>query len=104
MIAIVATKKIYKGKVYFARYDLKQRIPNFNDIEYKIESIKYLIDNETEELPMEKIQDQETINIRTSLYGLTQFEELFTPRQLLALLTFVTEVQMAYSVILEDGS
>ncbi len=37
------------------------------------------------------------------LYGLTRFVDLFTPRQLLALLTFTAEVCQAYTTMLEEG-
>jgi putative DNA methylase len=100
MIAIVATKRYAKGKVYLAGTDLQQLIPNFNDIEHKIDQLclQMKLTKPEEPLPI-----RGTLGFRVQSYGILKWKELFTPRQLLALLTFVTEVQMAYSVILEEA-
>src|SRR5205809_5147452 len=100
MIAIVATKRYTKGKVYLAGTDLEQLIPNFNDIEHKIDQLclQMKLTKPEEPLPI-----RGTLGFRIQSYGILKWKELFTPRQLLALLTFVTEVQMAYSVILEEA-
>ena len=100
LMGVVATIEERKGKSYFGNVREEEYVPN---LEHILEAIKCLLDKEKIELPLEKIQDQDTFNIRTPLYGLTQFVDLFTPRQLFALLTLTAEIHHAYSAMLDNG-
>ncbi len=100
LIAIVATKEETKGKVYLDTTKEEMYIPTSDII---LQRITNLIDKEKIELPLEKLQDQDTLNIKVPLYGLTRFIDLFTPRQLLALLTFTAVVHHAHAAMIEEG-
>src|SRR5260370_13396594 len=100
LMGVVGTIEESKGKSYFGNVREEEYVPNSKHI---FEAIKYLLDKEKIELPLEKLQDQDIFNIRMPLYGLTKFVDLFTPRQLYALLTFVTEIHYAYTAMLEVG-
>jgi putative DNA methylase len=100
MIAIVATKKEERGRFYLASTDIQNLIPNFNQIKSRIDE---LCTNMELTAPEEPLPIRGTLGFRVQAYGILKWKELFTPRQLLALLIFVTEVQHVYGAILEDA-
>ena len=54
-------------------------------------------------MPEESLPDEDSKNFWVVEYGLTRFVDLFTPRQLLVLLTFASEVHRAYTTLIEEG-
>ncbi len=100
LITVVATREESKGKTYLGGVKEEEYVPNSV---YISQQIRHLSDKEKVDLPLEKLQDQDTLNIKVPLYGLTRFVDLFTPRQLLALLTFTAEVRRAHAAMLEAG-
>ncbi len=54
-------------------------------------------------LPEEPLPSKETLGFRVPLYGFDKWYKLFTPRQLLALGTFVKHTRAAHEVMLKHG-
>ncbi len=100
LIAVVATKQDDKGKTYLDVTHLPTWIQPEGYIQQRIVDICH---NEHLTLPEESLPKEDGKNFWTIEYGLTRFVDLFTPRQLLVLLTFTSEVHQAYSAMLETG-
>jgi len=100
LIAVVATKQESKGKTYIDINDLQSWIPSE---EYIQKHVLELCQQEHLTLPEEDLPKEDSKNFWTVEYGLDRFVDLFTPRQLLALLTFTAEVHRAYATMLEEG-
>ena len=100
MMAIVATKSEGSGKVYLSGTDIQHCIPSESKIEERIDQ---LCTNMRLTTPDEPLPARGTLGFRVQAYGILKWKNLFTPRQLLALLTFVAEVQHAYAAMLEEG-
>jgi putative DNA methylase len=100
LIAVVATKKDSKGKTYLDVNIFQFWIPSE---EYIQKRISELCQQAHLTLPEEALPKEDSKNFWTVEYGLTRFVDLFTPRQLLALLTFIAEVRHAYLTMLEEG-
>src|SRR5689334_14080601 len=86
------------GKIYLSGDICCSIIPNLNLLEERIQSI---CAEEGLTLPNEHINNLETRWFSPPDYGFPRFADIFTPRQLLALLTFTTEVHHAYEAMLE---
>jgi len=100
LMVVIATREESKGKIYLDNvreeaYALSQ--------EFIAQQIVLLSDKEKIDRPLEKLQDQDTLNIKLPLYGLTRFVDLFTPRQLLTLLVFSAQICRAHTYMLEEG-
>ncbi len=100
LIAIVATKQERKGKTYIDINDLQSWIPSEEHIQNRIEE---LCKHEHLTVPEEELPKEDSKNFWTVEYGLSRFVDLFTPRQLLALLTLTAEVRHSHTVMLEEG-
>jgi putative DNA methylase len=100
LIAVIATKQGSKGKVYLDVNDLQSVIPSESYIQ---DHISELCKNEHLTLPEETLPKEDNRSFCTIDYGLPRFVDLFTPRQLLALLTFTAEVHHAHTTMLEEG-
>ena len=100
MMAIVATKEGGRGKVYLAETDIQHYIPNSKEIESKIDQLCIQMHLTT---PEEPLPVRGTLGFRIQAYGMLKWKDLFTPRQLLALLTFTAEVHYAHTAMLEEG-
>lgn len=95
-MALVCFDKGVRGKQYFA---LNESIP-----EKTIEArLKALAEEHALAPPDEPIQDKDTMNIKVPLYGLSKFSDLFTPRQLLMLLSFAKHIRLAHTEMLAEG-
>jgi putative DNA methylase len=97
LMAVVFTRQDGQGKVYLANNDWLSG--NKDAIKSQID---ILCDKYNLNLPLESVPQYLTGGTCYP-YGLTRFVDLFTPRQLLALLTFVAEVRHAYATMLEEG-
>ena len=100
LMAIVCTTPGERGKAYLAgkKYDI--HIPNQTDLNYRLEKLC----KETElTLPNEPLPNYGVLGFRVQPYGLLKWSDLFTPRQLLALMTFVKYVREAHGKMLQQG-
>jgi len=97
MIAVVCTRPGEKGKIYLAAEESQSVVPDEHSIASRIESIcarsGVTVPNE---IMVEKLTDQ------LPTYGMKTFGDLFTPRQMLCLLSFVATVRHAHSKIGSD--
>ncbi len=100
MMAIVATKSEESGKVYLSGTDIQHYVPNESKIEERIDQ---LCTKAGLSIPDEPLPAQGTLGFRIQAYGLLKWKDLFTSRQLLALLTFTAEIHHAYAAMLEKG-
>ena len=100
MMAIIATKEGGRRKVYLAETDIQHYIPNSKEIESKIDQLCIQMQLTT---PEEPLPVRGTLGFRIQAYGMLKWKDLFTPRQLLALLTFTAEVHYAHTAMLEEG-
>jgi putative DNA methylase len=100
LMAIVCTTPGQKGKTYLSATEYQQYIPH----EAKIKSrLNKLCEDTGLTVPNEPIFSGDTRAFFTHLYGLDNFGKLFTPRQLLALMTFVKYVRQAHEKMLQQG-
>jgi len=99
LMAVVCTKWKEKGKIYLAGNDITHNvIPHKEIIQKRIQKLckegeltvpeEPLIDKSADQLP---------------LYGITKYGELFTPRQMLTLLTFTKWMRKARGEMSERG-
>ena len=100
LIAVVATRNESKGKTYLEVANFQFWMPLEEDIQKRIDE---LCKHEHLTLPEESLPKEDSKNFWAVDYGLARFVDLFTPRQLLSLLTFTTEVCHAYNSMLEAG-
>jgi len=122
-MAVVCTRKGERGKIYLAADDLTPSPPSplplsaaergrgaqggRGEVWPDDDAIRARIERLCAEtgltVPEEPIFSGDSRAFFTHLYGLTRFSDLFTPRQLLALLTFVKHVRAAHEAMLEQG-
>jgi len=101
LMAVVCTKQGQKGKIYLSADDVPEDlIPDEKEIWRRIEK---LCEETGLSVPEEELVIDGKRSIWVDLYGYTTFGSLFTPRQLLALLTFTKYVRWAYEEILRKG-
>jgi len=99
MMAIVCTRPWRKGKVYLSADDYPGFAPDDEAIRKRIEA---LCGRTGLTVPGEKIEARMTGGICLP-YGLTDFGKLFTPRQMLCLLTFAAAVRDAEGELKREG-
>lgn len=92
MMAVVFTRPKKTGKIYISADDLEDYIPNDGDIEKRTDELcaKWGLTRPTETI----ITDAKNC-CWSLLYGLTTFQDLFLPRQLLCLLSFAAGIRAA---------
>ena len=100
MMATVCVRPGAQGKVYLSPDDWPLPVPDEDAIRARIEAL-------TAEtgitVPHEPLPEKLTGGMCT-IYGLTRFGDLFTPRQMLTLLTFVKYVRAAHEEMLAAGT
>ncbi|MEA5512319.1 DUF1156 domain-containing protein [Crocosphaera sp. UHCC 0190] len=99
LMAIVCTTAGKQGKTYLSATDYQRYIPDESAILQRLEN---LCQETGLTIPDEPIFSGDTRAFFTHLYGLDNFGKLFTPRQLLSLMTFVKWVRLAHEEILQD--
>jgi putative DNA methylase len=101
LVAVVCTKPGTQGKIFFAPYEAGQAASvSADEIARRIDALE----NETGlSPPQEPLPDQGTLGFRVQAYGLTRWRDLYTARQLLALLTFTKHIRMAHAEMLTLG-
>lgn len=95
MMAMVCVRPGAQGKVYLSPDDLPLPVPDEDAIRARIEALTA----ETGITPPHEEIGGSTRDFFTPLYGLTRYSDLFTPRQMLTLLTFVKYVRAAHEEI-----
>ncbi len=100
MMAVVATKSEGSGKVYLSVTNAQFCAPDEVKVEERINQVcaKMGLSVPDEPLPV-----QGTLGFRIQAYGMVKWKDLFTSRQILALLTFVAQVHDAHTAMLEEG-
>jgi len=109
LMAVVCTKERHRGKIYLSPDQVTDDlIPDEEEIWRRIERLceETGLSVPEEELP--KASDKEkpdeiTLGFRVQPYGFAKWYELFTPRQLLTLLTFTKWVRRAYEEMRKEG-
>lgn len=99
-MAIVCTTPGSQGKTYLAGSAYSHYVPDEADIKQRLEQLC----EETElTTPSEPLPEYGVLGFRVQPYGLLKWEDLFTTRQLLALMTFVKWVRKAHEAMMEQG-
>lgn len=99
MMATVCVRAGGRGKVYLSPDEQSLPLPDEDAIRARIEALTA----ETGITPPEEPLPEKLTGGMCTLYGLDQFYKLFTPRQLLTLLTFVKGVRGAHAAMIEAG-
>jgi putative DNA methylase len=100
-LAAVFTRKGQAGKAYFAVDDLPpQHFPDDRSIQQRIDKLTSATGIT---IPTEKIVNDAKGSAWCVMYGLTQFKDLFTSRQMFAMLTFTKYVQQVHQRALKEG-
>lgn len=101
LMATVSRHPTTRARVYLAAADIdEQFVPSDAMLEQRIAALCTTRDLT---IPNEAIFSADSRAFFTHLYGLEHFCDLFTPRQLLVLLSFVDQVRHAYAQMLAVG-
>lgn len=100
LTAIVCTTSGERGKTYLSGNDYQNYVPDDAAIQARLETLC----QETElTVPQESLSLLDNRNFWITEYGITKFGELFTSRQLLALMTFAKWVRLAHQKMEQQG-
>ena len=101
-MGVVCTRKGKRGKVYLAADEVPANVwPDDDAIHARIERLCAEIGLT---VPEEPLPPYGTLGFRVQPYGMTRWCDLFTPRQLLVLLTFIKHVHAAHQAMLAQGT
>lgn len=100
LTAIVCTTSGEKGKTYLSGNTYQHYVPDDVAIQLRLET---LCQETGLTVPQESLSLLDNRNFWITEYGITKFGELFTPRQLLALMTFVKWVRLAHQKMIHEG-
>jgi putative DNA methylase len=101
LMAVVCTRPGRQGKVYLAADDLSVSV--LPDEGAVWERIERLCEETGLTPPEEQMDTNDPTTVAGRGFGITKWYELFTPRQLLSLLTFVKWVRQAHSEMVRTG-
>ena len=101
LMAAVFRYPTSRARVYLAAADITERFVPADAV--LNERIAELCTARDLTMPDEPIFSGDSRAFFTHLYGLERFGDLFTPRQLLTLMTFVDQVQQAHKQMLTEG-
>ncbi len=96
MMAIVCTRPGRQGKIYLSADDYPGFVPDNEAIRKRIED---LCARTGLSVPNEPLPPRGTLGFRVQPYGLEAWGDLFSPRQMLCLLTFAAAVREAYQAM-----
>lgn len=100
-MAVVCTQSQKQGKIYLSADELDfGLLPSDEEIYERIEKLSVQIGLR---VPDEELPAQGTLGFRIQPYGIKTWGDLFTPRQLLTILTFCKWVRLAYLEIQNEG-
>jgi putative DNA methylase len=101
LMATVSRHPTTRARVYLAAADIVEHVvPSDEILNQRIAALCAARDLT---LPNEPIFSADSRAFFTHLYGLERFSDLFTPRQLLVLLTFADQVRQAHAQMLAEG-
>lgn len=100
LMAIVCTTVGEQGKTYLAGSQYERYVPDGIEIKKRLEK---LCEETNLTTPTEPLPDYGVLGFRVQPYGLLKWEDLFTSRQLLALMTFVKWVRLAHDQMVQQG-
>ena len=103
MTVVVVDKKKPTGKGTFRNY----RIPTDGECKagmVEIEELQHLFDAIPHGLPKEPMPPIGTLGMRVPLYGFTEWSDMFSPRQLLALGSFAAQTRVVGDLLRGDSS
>ncbi len=106
LMAVVCVRKGYRGKIYLAPNEIPEDfIPDDEEIWQRIEKLCKEMGLTVPEEPLPHFKDDEnyqrgTLGFGVQPYGITKWKDLFIPRQLLCLLTFVKFIKIAFKELL----
>lgn len=100
LMAIICTTSGEKGKTYLSGNTYQHYVPDDAAIQARLET---LCQETGLTVPQESLSLLDNRNFWITEYGITKFGELFTPRQLLALMTFVKWVRLAHQKMMQQG-
>jgi len=92
MMGLVCTRPGEAGKVYLSADDYLTLIPDDDLISQRVREI---CERSGLTVPSESLPKPGTLGFRVQPYGMTRWGDLFTPRQLLAILSFIKNVHAA---------
>ncbi|MEP1061552.1 DUF1156 domain-containing protein [Stenomitos frigidus AS-A4] len=99
-MALVCTTTGEKGKTYLAGKQFDSYIPNESQLQ---ERLSKLCEETKLTIPAEPLPEYGTLGFRVQPYGLLKWADLFTSRQLLALMTFAKWVRLAHQKMEQKG-
>jgi putative DNA methylase len=100
LMSIVCTTPGTQGKTYLAGRQFSQYVPDETDIKNRLEK---LCEESNLTTPIEPLPNYGVLGFRVQPYGLLKWADLFTSRQLLALMTFVKWVRLAHGEMMQQG-
>jgi putative DNA methylase len=100
MMAIVCTRPDKKGKIYLSADDYPNFAPDDALIRRRIEE---LCARTGLTMPTEAMDTQDPTTVAGRGFGISTFAQLFTPRQMLCLLTFAAAVRQCFEVLKQEG-
>ncbi len=100
LMAIVCTTVGEQGKTYLAGSQYERYVPDGIEIKKRLDE---LCEESNLTTPTEPLPDYGVLGFRVQPYGLLKWEDLFTSRQLLALMTFVKWVRLAHDEMVQQG-
>jgi len=100
LMAVVCTTPGEQGKTYLAGKQYNFYTPDRANLKNRLDELC----QDTElTIPNEPLPNYGVLGFRVQPYGLLKWSDLFTSRQLLALMTFVKYVRQAHEKILQQG-
>ena len=99
LMAVVCTSPTKRGKIYISGENWDKLVPSD---EYCEKRLHQLCDDNQITKPSEPLPPYGSLGFRVQPYGYTKWGDLFTPRQLLSLLTFVKYIRIAYIEMLRN--
>lgn len=100
LMSIVCTTPGTQGKTYLAGRQFFQYVPDETDLKNRLEKV---CEESNLTTPGEPLPNYGVLGFRVQPYGLLKWADLFTPRQLLALMTFVKWVRLAHEKMMQQG-
>lgn len=100
MMGFVCTSNSKRGKIYLSADSYRSHIPDQIEIKLRLEK---LVKESSINIPDEPISPLDNRNFWITEYGPSSFSDVFSPRQLLALMTFAKWVRLAHESMLKDG-
>ena len=100
LMAIVCTTPGEQGKTYLAGKQYDFYVPDTENLNNRLDE---LCEETKLTIPNEPLPNYGVLGFRVQPYGLLKWSDLFTSRQLLALMTFVKYVRQAHEKMLQQG-